>query len=202
MGSDAKSGEDRAAFDPGRREALKAIGAGAAAVAVAGRFAASAQASETRAEPLAVAPTGRPYNILFILTDQERLFRPGELPADYRLPAHERLIERGTLFENHYINSCVCTPSRSVLYTGQHIQHTRMFDNTNFPWISSLSTDIPTIGHLMRDVGYYTAYKGKWHLTKEFETVNDAGITDQDLHQGNGSLRLLRLPRYRRHHRA
>ncbi|MDH5247342.1 MAG: sulfatase-like hydrolase/transferase, partial [Betaproteobacteria bacterium] len=45
----------------------------------------------------------------------------------------------------------------------------------NFPWISSLSTDIPTIGHLMRDVGYYTAYKGKWHLTKEFETVNELG---------------------------
>jgi len=175
MGSDAKSGEDRADFDRGRRDALKALGAGAAAIAVAGRFAASAEASETRAESLATPPTGGPYNILFILTDQERLFRPGELPADYRLPAHEQLTKRGTSFENHYINSCVCTPSRSVLYTGQHIQKTRMFDNTNFPWISSLSTDIPTIGHLMRDVGYYTAYKGKWHLTKEFETVNELG---------------------------
>ena len=175
MGSDAKSGDDRTAFDPGRRDALKVLGAGAAAVAVGGRFAASAEASESGAEPLATPPTGGPYNILLILTDQERLFRPGELPADYGLPAHERLIKRGTLFENHYINSCVCTPSRSVLYTGQHIQKTRMFDNTNFPWISSLSTDIPTIGHLMRDVGYYTAYKGKWHLTKEFETVNTLG---------------------------
>ena len=24
-----------------------------------------------------------PYNILFLLTDQERFFRPGELPTDY-----------------------------------------------------------------------------------------------------------------------
>jgi arylsulfatase len=175
MGSDTKSGEDRSAFDPGRRDALKAIGAGAVAAAVAGRFAATAQASETGAASLATPPTGGPYNILFILTDQERMFRPGELPADYHLPAHERLIKRGTLFENHCIGSAVCTPSRSVLYTGQHIQHTRMFDNTNFPWISSMSTDLPTIGHLMRDVGYYTAYKGKWHLTKEFETVNELG---------------------------
>ena len=28
------------------------------------------------------------------------------------------------------------------------------------------------MGDLLRDAGYYTAYKGKWHLTKEFETVN------------------------------
>lgn len=115
---------------------------------------------------------GHHYNILFILTDQERFFRPGELPGDYRLPAHERLASKGIVFENHQINSCVCTSSRSVLYTGQHIQHTKMFDNTNFPWINSMSTEIPTVGDILRDAGYYTAYKGKWHLTKEFETVN------------------------------
>ncbi|HSC99809.1 MAG TPA: sulfatase-like hydrolase/transferase [Casimicrobiaceae bacterium] len=115
------------------------------------------------------------YNILFILNDQERYFRPGELPRDFRLPAHERLARRGIVFENHQINSCVCTPSRSVLYTGRHIQQTRMFDNTNFPWIRSMSTDLPTIGDMLREAGYYTAYKGKWHLTKEFETVNDLG---------------------------
>jgi arylsulfatase len=118
---------------------------------------------------------GGPYNFLFILTDQERYFRPGELPRDYRLPAHERLARKGIVFANHRINSCVCTSSRSVLYTGRHIQHTKMFDNTNFPWISSMSTDIRTVGHLLRDAGYYTAYKGKWHLTKEFETVNELG---------------------------
>src|SRR5512143_1040713 len=116
-----------------------------------------------------------PYNILFILTDQERLFRSDELPAGFSLPAHERLMKRGTTFLNHRINSCVCTPSRSVLYTGQHIQHTKMFDNTNFPWITSMSTDLRTMGDMLRKVGYYTAYKGKWHLTKEFETVNELG---------------------------
>jgi arylsulfatase A-like enzyme len=115
------------------------------------------------------------YNILFILTDQERFFRPGELPQGYSLPAQERLMKRGTTFINHRINSCVCTPSRSVIYTGQHIQQTKMFDNTNFPWITSMSTEIRTVGDMLRDAGYYTAYKGKWHLTKEFETVNKLG---------------------------
>jgi arylsulfatase A-like enzyme len=117
-----------------------------------------------------------PCNVLFILTDQERSCRPGELPKDYVLPARERLATAGIVFENHQINSCACTPSRSVLYTGRHIQETNMFDNTNFPWISSMSTDIPTAGQMLREAGYYTAYKGKWHLTKEFET--DAVVGD------------------------
>ena len=161
--------------DAGRRHALQAIGAGAVAASLgAGSFATAAVAEGSASGGKAAARSG-PYNILFILTDQERYFRSGELPADFHLPAHERLIRNGVLFENHRINSCVCTPSRSVLYTGRHIQQTRMFDNTNFPWISSLSTDLPTIGDMMREAGYYTAYKGKWHLTKEFETVNELG---------------------------
>ena len=145
-----------------RRDFLRIAGAGALAYGI---------GIDARAAPAAEGP----YNILFVLTDQERFFRPGELPEGYRLPAHERLARRGTTFVNHRINSCVCTPSRSVLYTGQHIQHTRMFDNTNFPWIGSLSPEIRTIGDLLREAGYYTAYKGKWHLTKEFETVNKLG---------------------------
>ena len=123
----------------------------------------------------APGPGGGAPNILFLLTDQERFFRPGEWPAGFELPAHAKLMRRGTTFVNHRIASCVCTPSRSVIYTGRHIQQTRMFDNTNFPWIDSLSTDVPTVGHLLRAAGYTTAYKGKWHLTKEFETVNKLG---------------------------
>jgi arylsulfatase A-like enzyme len=161
----AREGE----IDEGRREVLKLAAAGGVTAAL-GTDASAQARSPGQAQ---AAPVG--HNILFVLTDQERYFRPGELPRGYRLPAHERLARRGVVFENHRINSCVCTSSRSVLYTGRHIQHTRMFDNTNFPWISSMSTDLRTIGHLLRDAGYYTAYKGKWHLTKAFETANELG---------------------------
>jgi arylsulfatase A-like enzyme len=159
-----------------RREFLRNTGLGVAALGLGDGAARAALAASEPAKARAggAGPAG-PYNILFILTDQERLFRPGELPAGYRLPAHERLMRQGTTFVNHRINSCVCTPSRSVLYTGQHIQHTKMFDNTNFPWISSMSTELRTLGDMLREAGYYTAYKGKWHLTKEFETVNELG---------------------------
>ena len=120
----------------------------------------------------ALAQDRRRYNILLIVTDQERYLRPGEQPSGYRLPGHEKLAARGVVFENHQIASCVCTPSRAVLYTGQHIQNNGMFDNTNFPWANDLSTDFNTLGDMLRLQGYYTAYKGKWHLTDEFETAN------------------------------
>jgi Sulfatase len=136
----ARTGQ--AKLDVGRRDTLKAIGAGTIAVGtglIGGRVAASAA---TPAGPRGGRSASGPYNILFIVTDQERHFGAGELPRDYVVPAHQRLAKAGIVFENHQINSCMCTPSRSVLYTGQHIQHARMFDNTNFPWISSMSTDI------------------------------------------------------------
>lgn len=159
-----------------RRDFLRTagIGLGAAALGLGSSGRATAAAGAGTAAGAGGAASG-PYNIVFILTDQERYFRPGELPQGLSLPAHERLAKRGTVFENHRINSCVCTPSRSNVYTGRHIQQTKMFDNTNFPWIQSLSTDLPTLGDMLRDAGYYTAYKGKWHLTKEFETVNRLG---------------------------
>src|SRR5262249_522520 len=139
----------------GRREALKRIGIGAGAATFGSGVPGSGRAYGAARPPRAAAaktPEG-PYKLLFMLADQERYFRPGELPRDYRLPAHERLMKKGIVFEDHHINSCVCTPSRSVLYTGQHIQHTKMFDNTNFPWITSMSTDLPTIGDMLRQAG-------------------------------------------------
>lgn len=45
-----------------------------------------------------------------------------------------------------------------------------MFENVDVPYIKSLSPKIPTFGHMLRKAGYYTAYKGKWHLNREFDT--------------------------------
>ncbi|WP_233838581.1 sulfatase-like hydrolase/transferase [Paraburkholderia sp. ZP32-5] len=110
-----------------------------------------------------VAPAG--YNILFILTDQERYFNEWPFPV----PGREELKRSGITFTNHQIASCVCSPSRSTIYTGQHIQHTGVFDNANLPWQPDLSTNIRTIGHMLTDAGYYTAYLGKWHLGGNME---------------------------------
>ena len=101
----------------------------------------------------------KPYNILFIVTDQE--YAHEALPPGMSLPNRDRLKAAGVTFANHHTAHTVCTPSRSTIYTGQHPVHTGMTDNTNFAWAADMSSDIPTIGHMLREAGYYTAYKGK-----------------------------------------
>jgi arylsulfatase A-like enzyme len=82
------------------------------------------------------------------------------------------LQDLGVTFTNHTITSNMRTPSRSTIYTGQHIQRTTVFDNVNFPWSNDLPTVMPTIGHRMRDLGYYSAYLGKWHLSEALDTTD------------------------------
>ena len=160
--------QDKSNNQISRREFLKQSGAATLALTAG----AALPATHASSKHSTVKTAQGPLNILMIVTDQERYLRPDELPIGYRLPGHEKLMSRGITFDNHQIGSCVCTPSRAVVYTGQHIQHNGMFDNTNFPWSNDLSTEMPTLGDIMRQQGYYTAYKGKWHLTDEFETAN------------------------------
>ncbi|WP_227526021.1 sulfatase-like hydrolase/transferase [Psychrobacter sp. FDAARGOS_221] len=119
---------------------------------------------------------------MFILTDQERYLDPDSLPKGYRLPGRERLKQRGVSFDNHQITSAVCTSSRSVIYTGQHIQQTKLFDNVNFPWSQDLDPNIGTVGQLLSEAGYYAAYKGKWHLSNlgnlDEQALPDAKLTE------------------------
>jgi arylsulfatase len=106
-------------------------------------------------------------NLLFIFSDQERYRR--RLVPGLDMPAHERLQKTGTTFHSHYTGAVMCTSSRSVMLTGLQTPDTGMFENTDLPWVPDLSTDIPTIGHMLRKAGYYTAYKGKWHLNGKFD---------------------------------
>jgi arylsulfatase len=111
---------------------------------------------------------GDKLNIVFVFGDQERYFP--KWPSGLSLPGHERLQRTGVAFENHYTSAIMCTPSRSVLVTGLQTADSRMFDNCDVAWVKSLSPSVPTIGHMLRKAGYYTAYKGKWHLNKDFDT--------------------------------
>jgi arylsulfatase len=160
-----------------RREFVKAAGLGGLAVGLGSNVFGADERTNNVSK--ITAGQGRqskdfrgPYNILFILVDQESYFK--QYPRDLRLPGHDRLKRNGISFENHSICSSVCTPSRAVIFTGQHIVHNGMFDNTNFPWAKQrLPAEIPTMGHMMRKAGYYTVYKGKWHLSADFEQPHD-----------------------------
>lgn len=144
------------------------IGTVAAAV-VAPWLAAAASPSAAAATPAVGATTRRPdrHNLLFVFTDQERHMT--QWPRGFTLPGHARLQRSGTAFRNHYTAATMCTSSRAVLMTGLQTPDNGMFDNTDMPYVKGLSTQIPTIGTMLRQAGYVTTYKGKWHLDPAFD---------------------------------
>jgi arylsulfatase len=154
--------------DQTRREFLGLLAAGAATAAVAGAAGVATAAPAPAPAAPAIVSGRRPPNIVLVFSDQERYFR--SLPKGYTLPGHERLQSRGVTFANHYGPAVMCTSSRAVLMTGLQTADNGMYENVDAPWVGSLSTRVPTLGHLLRQAGYYTAYKGKWHLNKEFES--------------------------------
>jgi len=113
-----------------------------------------------------MGPTKK-YNIVFIITDEERM--PVDMPASVELPAHKWMAEQGVSFHQHHVSTAPCTPSRSSIFTGQHVPHTKMVDNINFGYVPDMNPSIPTLGTMLSAAGYSTAYLGKWHLTN-FDT--------------------------------
>ncbi len=161
---------DEPAPDSGRREF---IGSGAALLGarLMPALAPAAPSVEARATPSRAGPppSSPPpgYNILFILVDQEHFFDRWPFPV----PGREWLAKNGITFVNHQAASCACSPARSTLYTGQHIQKTGLFDNVNAPWQANMSTSVKTIGTRLAQLGYHAAYQGKWHLSHNMDTV-------------------------------
>ena len=160
------------------RRDLLTLAAGAAGALASPSFIGSAQAQTSKRQSDAARPrnrrSGRP-NILFVFTDQER-YR-SSWPKGFSLPGHENLQQRGVTFENHHCPATMCTSSRSVMLTGLTTVDNGMFENSNVPYVKDLSTKIPTIGHMLRKLGYYTAYKGKWHLNRNFDNNDEMLLT-------------------------
>ena len=153
-----------------RRTAM-ASGAALLGTTVLGGLSANAQSGPAPGmvpTPAGAMPSG--YNILFVLVDQEHFFPKWPFPV----PAREAIKKKAVTFLNHQAASCVCSSARSVIYTGQHIQHTGIADNLNYIWQRDLATGIKTIGHRLTELGYHAAYQGKWHLSANLDLTNTA----------------------------
>jgi arylsulfatase A-like enzyme len=137
--------------------AATVVGATAVGVSVATR-----EKAQHRAQ-LNLAPDNKGLNILMIVTDQERAW--DLLPQGLKIPARERLAERGMLFNNMHVITPICSESRGGIYTGQHAQRNGVWENVPLPYATDMRTECPTLGSLLGDAGYHTAYFGKWHLT-------------------------------------
>jgi arylsulfatase A-like enzyme len=156
---------------PARRAFLAAASGAAAASLLGPALAGVGRAQGQPAAPSVVPASGsrssRP-NILFVFTDQERYH--AKWPQGLSLPGHDHLQSQGVTFTNHQCPATMCTSSRSVMMTGLQTPDNGMFENLDVPWMRDLPLSHPTLGHMLRKAGYYTAYKGKWHLSKATDT--------------------------------
>jgi arylsulfatase len=106
-----------------------------------------------------------PYNIVFIIVDQQT-YRLLAAP-DYSLPALDAIASHGVRFQNHYIASAMCSPSRATFLTGRPPQFHHVFDQMQYSFVPTLDAKIPNVGSVLRGLGYKTAYFGKFEMDKE-----------------------------------
>jgi choline-sulfatase len=153
-----------------RRAALKLGLASAASAAVPDLSAAKGDAKQAQQE-------NRKPNILFLLVDEQRFPTVYESAAlkQFRathLPAQARLAQKSASFERHYAASIASVPSRVSLYTGHYPSlhgaantdvGAKAADDPGMQWL--LPGSVPTIGHYLREAGYRTFWKGKWHAS-------------------------------------
>jgi uncharacterized sulfatase len=98
--------------------------------------------------------------IILIMTDTQRTDMLGCYGNKGMLtPNLDRLASQGMLFRRAYTTQPVCGPARSGLFTG-------LYPHSNGSWANgmALGDNVKTVGQRLRDLGWLTAYIGKWHL--------------------------------------
>jgi arylsulfatase A-like enzyme len=128
----------------------------------------------------------RPPNILVIVVDQMRtpVWMPAAAPQASVTPHIWGLRDASVSFESHYTASNDCSPSRAVLLTGLYTHQTGVMI-TGDSW---LDPRFPTWGTLLRQMGYSTAYYGKWHLhPNAYASLEQYGFDGGTYPSPNGS---------------
>ena len=132
--------------------------------------------------PAAVAAAARP-NIVMIVSDDHGRGDLGCYGNDVvRTPHLDALAADGTRFTHAFCTTASCSPSRSVILTGQHNHRNGMYglqhDDHKFQSYDQLKS-LPV---LLAAGGYRTARIGKFHVAPEsvyaFQTVLSAGAAN------------------------
>jgi arylsulfatase len=111
----------------------------------------------------ALAAGERPPNVLVVMTDQER--HRDRLPDDLPVPARCWMDQNGTSIDRFHASSMACTPARGCLWTGMYAPQQGMYGTFIVGAQFNIDPSIPTIGDLFGQLGYRTAFFGKWHLS-------------------------------------
>jgi len=123
--------------------------------------------------PLLVRAEERP-NILLLFADD--LGRYASAYADaarpspndlVRTPTFDRIAGEGARFDNAFVSSPSCTPSRGALYTGRHFFRNGSAAQLHHPWNGSdpdPAAALKGMPNALAEAGYRVGWSHKWHL--------------------------------------
>ncbi len=88
-----------------------------------------------------------------------------------KTPQIDNLASEGISFEQFYVNSPICSPSRVAISTGQYPQRWKISSflgyrkkNEERGMVQYLDTKAPMLARSLKQVGYATGHFGKWHM--------------------------------------
>jgi arylsulfatase A-like enzyme len=129
-------------------------------------------------------------NIIFIMTDQESVSLSGCYGNSViKTPARDSIAENGIRFNNHYIASFPCCPSRATIFTGLYA-HNHGVPAQNIV----LDQHMETLGSQLSRAGYETTWIGKSHLGGWFEPHDEPTCPYSELVVGENGYSLIDYP--------
>ena len=122
-------------------------------------------------------------NIVFILTDDQRGDAVGYHPNSLlgiETPHIDRLAAEGVRFNNMFVTTSLCSPSRASFLSGTYA-HTHGVSNnfTDYP------EQLESFPMALQRSGYETAWIGKWHMGEEDDSKRP-GFDYWITHKGQG----------------
>ncbi|MFO1407784.1 MAG: arylsulfatase [Steroidobacteraceae bacterium] len=141
----------------------------------------NAQLSTQWWPPRIVPPKDAP-NVLLIITDDAGFGVPSTFGGVIPTPTMDQLAKEGLRY-NRVFSTALCSPTRAALITGRN-HHSVGFgviseQSVGFPGYDSIiPKDKATIGRILKDNGYSTAWFGKDHNTPVY-TASQSGPFDQ-----------------------
>lgn len=137
------------------------------------------------------ASAAKPPNIVLVFIDDMGW---GDFSCfgnkDASTPNIDRLAQEGVCFEQFYVNSPICSPSRTAISTGQYPQRWRITSYLNnrksnrqrgmAQWLDPLA---PMLARSLQQAGYATGHFGKWHMGGQRDVDDAPPITEYGFDQ-------------------
>ena len=124
----------------------------------------------------------KPYNIIFILSDDHRydfMGFTGKVPW-LQTPNMDKMAKEGVWIKNASVTTSLCSPSRASILTGLYAHKHTVVDNS-----SPLPPNLIFFPQYLQQAGYKTAFFGKWHIG-EADDKPQKGFNEWESFRGQG----------------